>query len=269
MKSCYTGLLMVLCIAASPPIRAQGETNAHVKITPVGFLSVAAGFGNESPRPFNCDSQLKMALLVESNDRSIVDISAKECALTLLRDNRGTTLQPRLNPPFTLCPGQSSPDGRRFIVEIDATPPAHGATDISAAGRITFVVGKTARTYAAKNISLVKGKIPVEGVKASITDVGKTDWCAAGTRLSLRIDGLASWRLERIAFVDRDGQVIPAKFSGVGLVHYPLSGNYEVSYRTMGYVLPPETTTATIHFSIWEETELLEVPFAFTTGLGL
>jgi hypothetical protein len=267
MKTQCSCLLLTSIFTIGLAVQGRCDTNATVKITPVGLRVVAAGFGDEQPRPFNYPSKMEIALLIESADKPIVNISGKDCILTRLTDNRGTDLS-STRSSFSLN-AEISSDGKRSILEISSAPPAHGATEITTSGQITFLVGKKSKIYEAKDAPLVKGPIAVEGLKASIGEVGKTPWGPAGTRLKLRIDGRASSLLEHVAFLDKDGKPMSAKFEGLGSASYTSGDNYDGTFRELYYILPPDTKTATLQFGVWDETESLKVPFEFITGLGL
>lgn len=260
-------MFLTSLVAFGLTMHGHSETNATVKIRPAGLRVIAAGFGDEHPRPFNYPSGMTIALLVESIDKSIVSLHTQDCSLTRLADNRGKVLSSEAS--YFNLGLEIGLDGKRAIIEIHAAPPSPGATEITATGQIAFVVGKKAKTYEVKDAPLVKGPIAIEGLKVSVGEVGKALWGAAGTRLRLRIDGRASFLVEHIAFLDKTDKPLPARFEGLGSASYSSADNGEHSFREVYYLLPPNTTTATLQFRIWDETEPLKVPFAFTTGLGL
>jgi hypothetical protein len=263
MKTQITLWLLTAILSVGLAPQGLGSTNVTVAVSPAGWRVVAPGFGEDQPRPFNYPSGLELALLMESRDQPIVKINAADCALTALTDNRGTALL-RERSPFHLRP-TISPDGRRAMLEIRAGAPARGAVEITASGEVSLVVGGKIKTYEAKDASLVKGPVAAEGLKASLLEVGR--WGSAGTRLNIRIEGKAAAFWQGITFLGTDGKPLSATFQGQGLVFY--GAGEAVQIREVSYVVPSETKMATIQFNVWSETDVLRVPFHFTTGIGL
>lgn len=259
-----TLLLLLLFCGLWTTLRSQTETNTPIRVSVDGLRIVAKGFGNNDElRPFNYPSGTSISLLVESTGVDIISLNVTKSRVDSVKDDRGADLTgSRVNYSGGF---EITDDSKRTRFDIQCfTPPTRGATIITLAGSINLTLGRRPKSHEVKGVKLVKGPLDVNGLKASITEIEAMP-AGKGMQLSVRVSGKSTTLVKSIQFLGEVRHPISGRRGNSALI----DGREDVSYRNFEFLIPSVTESATFQFDVFSETEVLNVPFQFSIGLGL
>lgn len=272
-------LVMLAVVAGATGLWAQekveekkkAEKKEDVTVRPVGVqVSGGPDVTNENyqMRPFNT-SGMAVAILVESRNKTIVEVDREKSKLTSLTDNKGTNLLPfsesaRRYGTSSTYPRMSK-DGKSVMLQLHGgTVPAKGATSVKAEGVIYLTLASKQAKSRQKDVPLqLDAQVTVGPVPLTITGLSRPSHDQKGIHITFTADqSLAA--IKAIRFFDAEGKEVTSRSSGSS--NYT-SGGRKIVQRT--YSLSRKPDKMDVEIEHWQDVEQRELHYSVTVGLGL
>ena len=247
-----TGIFIFL-----PIILMAGEKpTVHV----AGLRIVGPGYGLNGTelRAFVQQSGTTLALVVEApENKKIVDVDDSKCSLMEFTDDKGHNLLDGVD--WGGFP-KVSEDSRFALVEVSSKiRPSPDAIRIHARGTVRLRIAVSTVTEMIDNLKLQVGA--EARFRQEIIQVMKVQSEDDGLTLVLQISRDLKNNMKDIRFFDVQGN--PVEIWGRGVFTFGNASQIEYNLDTKS-----EPEALKIEIDLWQELEILDVPFEITTGVG-
>ncbi|MBN1895243.1 hypothetical protein JW906_12145 [bacterium] len=241
-----------------PPMTLTGEVNPTVILS--GLQVVGRGYGSNGTelQAFNQPSGVTLALVIRApENKKIVDVVDSKCILEKFTDDRGNNLLD--NVDWDGFP-KISKDGRYALIEVTSKGrPSPDASRLLAVGTIHCRMAASERTEVIENLKLevgVKAKIRQE-----IIEVMKVQADDEGLNLVLQISRKLKNEMKDIRFYSVEGESVDLWGQGAFSFGNASQMEYHLDLKSI-----PESLR--IEIDVWQETEIMNLPFEIESGLG-
>jgi hypothetical protein len=256
-------------VAAAGIGAAQPGAAGPISVRVVGLCVTADTGSDMMMRPFNEEPGTSLALLIESKDKTIVQLNDEESRLASIKDDKGKDLSAGGRAPgmFTMQSfgSQVSEDGRAALYTVHGPQvPGGGASLVKAEGAVALTLGTQKATERQKAVALRAGsKITVGPVPMDIVEVGTDGQWGKAMSLQLRArQDMAA--ICAIKFYDGAGKEVESQvFSTMTM------GGLGSVTVTKEIGLDTKLTAADVEVEYWKGLEKASVPFAVQAGIAL
>ena len=256
MKSFLVTLVPLLALSAI--VNAQ-------TLEVVGIQLIQKTLGSDDSEkivPFNTfKSGLEIAIGIQQQDGTIIDLDNDDSTLTKFSDDKGTNLivEEFGRRGFGAFP-KVSKDGKAGMISL-TTPrvPAAGASEVQAAGFIFITAASSKKTEKTELLDFKKGtvfkvgKISFTMTKAAVD----TDETEVELETNNDIKELASLR-----FIGGNGEVLPSDRQGFSSMGFSGARTMTIDYSVKG--VHPKVI---IEAEIWQDAKEVKIPFDLTVKL--
>lgn len=256
---------------------AAGFASAQVDVSVAGVQVVGKGYTSDSEekkmqadlRAFNWHSGTRIALLVTSKDKAIVNVDKDGSQVTALADEKGTD--------FTKAKGKFGRSGAKFgfpdfsddqkamMVDVESAGiPAKGTKELRLKGELAISMASKSELKKSEAVELKKGaKVVVGEHTFEVTEAGKPDW--GEDPLSVAFKSSVSHKdFKEVIFYDADGNVIESRRSSSGSM-----GMFGKKTYTVTFNLKKKVDKIILGLDEWSDLEVVKVPLDLKIGTGL
>ena len=255
----------------------MGVSSAQVDVSVAGLQVVGKGYkpGGEANknaqelRAFNWHTGTRVALLLTSKDKSIVNLDKDGSKVTVFGDDLGTD--------FTKAKGKFSrkganfgfpnlsEDGKALIVEIESSGvPEKGAGNLALKGELLVSVASKSEMKKSKAVEVKKGaKVVVGEHTFKVEEVGKPDW--GDDPMSVSFTSSVNHKdFKGFVFYDSDGKVVESDRTSSGSMGMFGKRTYSVTFN-----LKKKVDQIILGLDAWTDLEVIKVPVDFKVPAGL
>lgn len=254
-----------------------GFAAAQVDVSVAGIQVVGKGYRSESEkekmqadlRAFNWHSGTRIALLVTSKDKAIVNVDKDGSKVTALADEEGTD--------FTKAKGRFGRGGAKFgfpnfsddqkamMVDVESAGiPAKGSKELNLKGELAIAVASKSEMKKSKVVELKKGaKVVVGDHTFEVEKTGKPDWGEDPLSISFK-SSVSHKDFKEVVFHDAEGNVIESSRSSSGSM-----GMFGKRTYTVTFNLKKKVDKIILGLDEWSDLEVIKVPLDLKIGTGL
>jgi hypothetical protein len=255
-KTACVGVVAGIILSLSMTL--MGEENPAVQLA--GFRIVGPGYGLNGTelQAFNQRSGTTLALIVQApENKKIVEVDDSKCSLTEFTDDRGVNLLDGID--WDSFP-EISEDSRLALVDVKSkNRPSQDASRFLAKGTINMRVATSESTEKINNLKLEVGTKVNAGEE--IVQVMKVEGGNDGLTLVLQLDRKFADNMKDIHFYTAEGN--PIEVWGRGSFTFGNASQLEYNLDTKS-----TPATLTVEIDIWQELEILNLPFEIESGVG-
>lgn len=262
--------VLALCVGGGIVAAQMAAPEAGLSARVVGLcLTKSIGDGSMM-QPFNAEPGVSLAVLVETQGKTILKFNHGQSQLTSFVDDKGgNLLAPKgagggmRNRPFRFP--DVAEDGKSVLFTVHGSNlPGEGASFVKAEGEVNLSVGTEKASERQTGVALTAGtKITVGPVPMEIKEASAGgDWGAAMTiKLKAAKDVSA---ISAIRFYDDAGREVKANVTSTMMMGF-------ANTRTVvqEIALGKKLATADVVVEYWKDLEKVSVPFSVAAGLAL
>jgi len=254
-----TVCVVVAGIFLSLPMILMGEEKPTVQLAGLRVVGPGYGLNGTELQAFYQQSGTTLALVVQThNNKKIVDVDDTKCSLVEFADDRGHNLLDGVD--WGGFP-KISKDGHLALIEVTSkNRPSQDASRLLAKGTIHLRVAASESTEKIENLKLEVGN--KVNVRQEVIQVMKVKEENDGLTLVLQISREFLNNMKDIRFYTADGN--PVEIWGRGSFTF---GNASQMEYNCNIKSTPEALR--IEIDLWQDLEILNIPFEIGSGLGL
>jgi len=251
-------VVAVVLISLLLPMILMGGDKPTVQLAGLRIVGSGQGLNGTELRAFHQQSGMALALVVEApTNKKIVDVDDDKCSLKEFTDDRGHNLLDGVD--WGGFP-KVSEDGRFALIEVTSKiRPSKDAVQIHAKGTVHLQVAGSAVTEHIKNLKLKVGtKVNVRKEEIQVMKVQAEN---EGLTLVLQISRELMDNIKDIRFYTANDD--PVEIWGRGSFTF---GNASQMEYNCDIKSAPESLR--VEIDLWQDLEVLNVPFEIKSGLG-
>ena len=254
-KACFVILAGIFFML---PEILMGDEKPAVQLAGLRIVGPGYGLNGTELRAFHQQSGTTLALVVHApENKKIVDVDDSKCSLVEFTDDRGHNLLD--NVDWSAFP-QISKDGRLALIEVTSkNRPSQEASRLLARGTIHLRVAVSESTEKIKNLKLEVGtKV---NIQQDVIQVMKVQEENDGLTLVLQINRKFVNDMKDIRFYAAEDKQIDIwgqgsfTFGSVSQMEYNLD-------------IPSAPEELRVEIDLWQELEILSLPFEIESGVG-
>ena len=145
------------------------------------------------------------------------------------------------------------------VVFWSAAPPAAGARTLAVEGKLFLTVARGQEDHKSDTIEATKEtEFEIAGLPCEVASAGKSEWQEGKYEISITIKKDPA-RVASVRLLDVAGN--PVEFTQGG-------GWSGMGQRNLSFLIDAEVKQCRIAFTLWKETQTVELPLKLETGLG-
>jgi len=240
------------------PMSLIGEEKPIVKIAGLRIVGAGYGLNGTELKAFNQQSGISIALVVQTpKNKKIVELDDSKCSLVEFTDDHDQNLLDGVD--WGSFP-EISKDGHQALVKVTSKKrPSQDATRLFARGTVHLRVAASVSTEKIKNLKLEVGaKVNVRQEEIQVMKVQQEN---DGLILVLQIKRKFADNMKDIRFYTPTGESIDIWGRGSFTFGNASQMEYNLDTKTIPKAL-------IVEIDMWEELEILKLPFEIESGVG-
>jgi len=253
-----TACVVVAGIFFSLSMNLMGEEKPTVQLAGLRIVGPGYGLNGTELRAFHQQSGTTLALAVQApENKKIVDVDDSKCSLVEFTDDRGHNLLDGVN--WGGFP-KISKDGRLALIEVTCkNRPSQDASQLLARGTIQLRVAASESTEKIENLKMEVGtKVNVRQEDIQVMKVQEEN---DGLTLVLQINRKFVNNMKDIRFYTAKGDPLDIWSTGSFTFGNVSQMEYNLDTKSLPEALKVE-------IDLWQELEILNLPFEIESGVG-
>ena len=253
-----TACVVLAGIFLSLPMILMGQQKPAVQLAGVRIVGPGYGLNGTELRAFHQQSGTTLALAVQApENKKIVEVDDSKCSLVEFTDDRGHNLLDGVD--WGGFP-KISEDGRVALIEVTSKErPSQDASRLFVKGTIHLRVAASESTEKIQNLKLEVGT--KANVRQEVIQVMKVQEENDGLTLVLQLNRKFTDNMKDIRFYTAKGN--PVEIWGRGSFTFGNASQMEYNLDTKS---APEALK--VEIDLWEELEIVNLPFEIESGVG-